>query len=143
MNQKKIKITVQGTQHDISEESIENTYEANYAMLSDKHIIKYNEYTEEDNAQQTATRNLLKISKDAVHITKKGAINTQMHFEQGKKHYGVYQTPFGNFDMMIETKQLSIQEDADSLSVCITYFLSLNNCPVSKCTIQMNADGIR
>lgn len=142
MKNKEIKITIKGIQHDISDECMENTYVGQYTAMSDSHIIKYDEYLEEENATQVTNKNLVKISKDSIHITKKGAVNTQMHFQQGKKHYSVYQTPFGNFDMMIDTEQLTICKSENTINANIIYSLSLNHCPVSKCTIQIQVTGL-
>lgn len=142
MKIREIKITIKGTQHDILEETTENTYTGQYTYLSDTHIIKYNEYLEEENTVPAVNKNLVKINDTSIHITKKGAVNTQMHFEQGKKHYDVYQTPFGDFNMMIDTEQVTVQKNKDILDVTIVYSLSLNHCPVSKCTIQMQISGI-
>lgn len=148
MKSKEITITISGTQHDISEDSMENTYIGQYAVMTGQHIIKYDEYAIEDDDMQASdavkyiNKNLVKINSNSVHITKKGAVNTQMYFEQGKKYNGVYQTPFGNFDMMIETEQLNISEASHTISIEILYALSLNKCPVSKCTIHMQITGL-
>lgn len=148
MKSKEITITVKGIQHDISEECTENTYTGIYTSLADQHIVKYDEYMVDADKEPIAdiekftAKNLVKISKDSVHITKKGAVNTQMYFEQGKKHHGVYQTPFGNFDMKIETEHLNISETSHTISIEILYTLSLNKCPVSKCTIHMQITGL-
>lgn len=142
MQKQEIAITIKGTQQDITEESIENTYTGQCTLLSDCHIIQYEEYLDEEAGSHSACRNLVRIDEHSIRITKKGAVNTKMHFKQGKKHFGVYQTPFGNFDMIIETKQLSIQHKDSEIHADITYSLSLNRCPASQCRIQMKITGL-
>lgn len=134
---KNVQITIKGTQHDISDSSMETTYLGSYRQLAGKHVISYNEYFEEDGAPPSTNANLIKIDNGTIHITKKGTVNTQMHFESGKKHHGIYQTPFGSFDMVIHTEKLAILETEQGLVADILYTLSLNHCPVSKCTIQI------
>lgn len=137
MNNTNVKITIQGTQHDISEETTEATYSGCYRFLSGKHIITYDEYFEEEGTLPSKNTNLIKIDSDSIQITKKGTVTTQMYFENGKKHFGTYQTPFGTFDMMLYTNQLTLQKTEQIISATINYELSLNNCPVSKCTIHI------
>lgn len=141
MNQKnphsKVQITIHSTQHDISEETTENIYTGKYRFVADKHVVNYEEYFSEEGTAPSKTTNLVKIGKDFVHISKKGTVNTQMHFQVSKKHQDIYRTPFGNFDMTITTHHMSLEEKEDGLTVNISYSLGLNHCPVSKCTIQM------
>lgn len=137
MDNESVQITMYSTQHDISEETTKTTYSGNCRVLAGKHAITYEEYFEGDHGSPVKNKNLIKISDNAVHLTKKGPVTTQMYFEQGKKYYGNYQTPFGSFTMEIYTEQLQIQKEEYGVSASIVYQLSLNQCAVSRCTIQI------
>ena len=143
MKNREVTIMMKGIQHDFSEEGIEHRYVGNYTKIADSHIIKYNEYPEGSNMSQAVNENLLKIKNNTIQIRKKGVINTQMYFEQAKTHHGIYKTPFGNFDMTIQTETVAIQETEDSLDIQILYHLSLNHDLASNCTIHIQIDGLR
>ena len=137
MTNGKVQITIKSTQTDISDESMESTYTGNYRQLAGKHIVTYEEYFESEGTFPAKNTNLMKIEKNSIQITKKGAITTQMYFASDKKHSGSYQTPFGNFDMTIHTEYLTVQETNQTVTADIVYHLSLNGSPVSKCNIHM------
>ena len=132
-----VQIIIHSTQHDLSNETMETTYTGKYRRLSDKHLITYDEYFEDEGVPPTKNTNLIKIDENSVQITKKGIITTQMHFENGKKHLGVYQTPFGSFNMMLQTKTLTIDETEHAILAMINYVLYLDGRRVSEYTIQM------
>jgi len=132
-----VQITIQSKQAHISDESMEITYRGSYRQFVGKHIISYEEYFEEAASSPAKSTNLMKIEKNAIQITKKGAVTTQMYFEKGKKHFGSYQTPFGNFDMVIYTEKLTVKETEQTVTADIIYQLSLNGSHVSKCKLRM------
>lgn len=142
MTNNKVQIKILSTQHDISEETTENIYLGNYRRLADKHVIAYDEYFEEEGCVPSKNSNLIKITADSVEISKKGTVNTRMLFKSKETYKDIYQTPFGSFDMSLETEQLKISETDDSVSVTICYTLSLNHARVSRCTIQMVIEEI-
>ncbi len=135
MNQ--AQITISSTQHDISDEPMWIAYAGKHRRLAGNHIITYEEYPTEEGNISAKNTNLLKIGQNFVHITKRGTVSSQMHFEPGKKHQSTYQTPYGSFDMAITTENVSVQESDKALLAKIEYFLSLNQCPVSKYTIEI------
>lgn len=132
-----VQITICSTQHDISDETTETVYCGNYRFIGGKHIISYDEYYEEDGSVPSKSTNLLKIEKDMLQITKRGTIQSQMLFRTGKKYNDIYRTPFGSFDMEIQTEQLDISENDNQILATIRYTLAFNHAPVSKCTIQI------
>lgn len=140
MNTNKVQITIESIQHDISEEVMKTVYSGNYRNVNQKHLISYEEYFEDEGNPPSKNTNLIKITKDSVYINKKGVLNTQMHFEAGKTHSGKYQTPFGCFDMLIHTEQLTITTTKEAIIADIVYSLSLNQSPISRCTIQMRIE---
>ena len=77
-------ITINGTQHDIDEEdSLQTVQQGKYRLVSDKHMIKYEEFIEETEGSSSAViTNLLKIDTNSstVTLTKKGASSSNMVF---------------------------------------------------------------
>lgn len=136
-NSKAAEITIYSTQPDISEETTETIYTGEYHFLTNTHIISYEEFFHEEGNTPEKTSTLIKIGENFIHIAKKGAITTQMHFESFQTFHGSYQTPFGTFALFIDTEHLSVCKQENEIQADIKYSLSLNNCPVSKCTIRI------
>ena len=137
MERKKAQITIQNIQHDISEEMTENIYAGFYTFHNGSHIVTYEEYANDEDARQS-TQNLLKFTDSTVQITKKGLVHSKMIFTKGTCHKDFYQTPFGTFDMEIDTHDVHIKTGADSLHAELHYHLHLNRAPVSLCTIKID-----
>ncbi|MCD7826105.1 MAG: DUF1934 domain-containing protein [Clostridiaceae bacterium] len=130
-------IMIRTTQHDISEEAVLSRYSGKYAATPDTHLITYQEYLDVENAMPLKCSSLIKIQKDYISISKKGAITTEMQFSLEKDFQGPYQTPLGTFQMNLHTESLASSFYPDKISTELIYFLCLNNCPISKYTIQI------
>lgn len=137
MQAKKILLTIDSIQHDISPDITHAVYEGTYTCLSGTHIISYEEIFEDENHAPLKGTCLLRMSKEKITISKKGAINTKMVFETGKDFHDNYQTPFGSFPMSIQTNALSITEKKDCIQAKTDYLLNLNDSPVSNCSITI------
>lgn len=136
-NQKRrVHVTIRGVQHDISDEATESSCYGEYFCVAGKHIIRYEEMAEEDTVP-ARVENLVKIGKDSVQITKKGAVCTRMNFVKGREQHSSYQTPYGTFDMTIAAKEVMAEDTAEGLRVYILYRLDMNQTAVSECSIEM------
>ncbi len=142
----KVLITIKGIQHefeDIFDTGIQTIQQGIYKQVSGKHIVTYEELSEEDNGGSPSTvKNMLKIDSDSVSLTKHGQISTDMLFKEGYYHLGVYETPFGTLQAGFITSKLSISEELDSIDIQIDYGLELNYSHVSDCTIFINIHSL-
>lgn len=138
MRNTNVTITIDAIQHDISNESTKNIYQGHYKKLSDKHVISYEESFSENGETEMISKNLIKFTNDSVHITKRGAVNSQMHFETEKTHIDKYQTPFGIFDMTIDTKKVLVDTLTDGFRITLSYTLSMNQAIVSNSTLTIH-----
>lgn len=84
------------------------------------------------------TRNIIHIKNNELNIVKRGVINVQMLFSQGKKNMTSYMTPFGNIMIGIDTRKVDIKETTDLIKVHIEYSLELNYEHYADCKIDMN-----
>lgn len=135
----KVLITIKGVQHefeDIYGSGIQTIQQGTYKQVSDKHIITYDEITEDINGGSPLTiKNMLKICSDSVSLTKRGATAADMFFKEGYYHSGMYETPSGTLQAGFITSKLIIIEKEDSIDLQIEYGLELNYSHVSDCTI--------
>ena len=139
-------ITINGTQHDIDEEdSLQTVQQGKYRLVSDKHMIKYEEFIEETEGSSSAViTNLLKIDTNSstVTLTKKGASSSNMVFQEGLHHKSPYKTPFGTMQMSLFTDKLKIEESESAIDITIHYSLEMNYSHISDCTININVKSL-
>ena len=82
----------------------------------DMYIIKYPDY-----AGNTQTDNRLDISKDKMHLTRWGAFNSDMFFEENMMTVGKYGVMFFNSSIEVFTKAYDFTEDEIKIQVEIEY----------------------
>lgn len=124
---------------DDDENTIETKYPGKYAFFQGKHIIRYVEYPEvEENAAPEAIPCMLKIDKNNVILSKKGAAPVKMHFSPGTAHNTLYQTPLGSLPLRINTSELKITEEDGAISVDLSYKLHMNENPISECSMSIS-----
>ncbi|MCR4955117.1 MAG: DUF1934 domain-containing protein [Lachnospiraceae bacterium] len=116
------------------QDEIEVLNGAQYYKKNDTHYILYEEIAE---GTTTVTKNLVKISKDKVEITKKGGVGTNMCFVPGKRHKTDYYTPEGMFSMGMDTKSVDMVEEDETITVIIAYAMELNNEHVADCRVEL------
>ena len=88
--------------------------------------------------QNDIIRNTIKIRPQGLDIIKRGSSNVHMTFEKDKKNLSCYATPFGEMMIGINTNDIMIAEDEDSLKVRVSYSLDINYQHVSECNINLD-----
>ena len=76
---------------------------AEYYLRNDHHYIVYDEVME---GFEEATKNIFKFDGSCLEVTKRGAVNVHMLFEEQKKNMTTYHTPFGDILIGIDTERL-------------------------------------
>lgn len=106
-----------------------------YFLKNGKHYVVYEEAVEgfEENV-----RNTVKISENKMEIRKQGAAMAQMIFEKDKKNLTRYVTPLGEMIVEVTTNRIEMEEEEDSLKVCVNYALDINYQHVSDCKILLD-----
>lgn len=137
MDKHRVQMVIRGTQHDVSEESIEQIYQGEYSFRNGSHYIRYEECYQGEGDPLSTGLNLLKIKEDTILISKKGAISTKMQFDPGKTTYTPYQTPYGTFQMEVITTDLTICRKGKDFHISIHYQLNMDGQPLSQCSIEI------
>lgn len=133
-------IKIHSTQYADGEKStIESTAVGKYHAFPNMHSILYEEKApDKDNENTVLSKNIMKIQKDKLTLIKKGLIKTEMTFQNGNTHRGLYQTPYGTFDMTIHTKDLHILSTTEQINISIRYALELNGQHTSDCHMSIH-----
>lgn len=141
---KEVLVTIQGLQFDAEAQNdeeldkIESIYPGEYYLRNGSHYILYEELMEEE---RTPIKNVIKLRDKEFILTKKGSINTQMVFTEGKKNMTSYVTPFGNIMIALDTEKMEVEETAEELKIQIDYGLEANYQHVADCHITVTVRG--
>lgn len=139
---KEVLITIQGLQFDAEAQTdeeldkIESIYPGGYFYRNGAHYLMYEEHMEEE---ETPSKNMIKLREKEFTLTKKGIINVQMVFAEGKKTMTSYATPFGNIMIALDTNKISVEETEDELKIHIDYGLEANYQYIADCHITVSA----
>jgi uncharacterized beta-barrel protein YwiB (DUF1934 family) len=141
---KDVLISIQGLQfagtevdeaaNDEEFDKIETICTGEYYYRNNAHFIMYDELLED----MESIKNVIKLRDKEFTLTKKGGINVQMFFSQGKKTMTQYLTPFGNILIALDTKCVEYQQEADSLYIHIGYGLEANYQYIGDCNITID-----
>ncbi|MBR2831592.1 MAG: DUF1934 domain-containing protein [Oscillospiraceae bacterium] len=77
-------------------------------------------------------RTTFRVEGDTVTLSRSGGFSGDMVFCQGKKHYFVYDTPYGSMTMGVETYSLSSELDESGGELNIDYAVDVENIIISK-----------
>lgn len=96
------------------------------------------------NSKSINDRNINDTQRDytKVEIVKKGVVNSKMTFIENVKTKTVYSTPYGKFNIIINTDKIDVNKKEDMLFIIITYDLMMNDEPVSKAEIEIRIEFI-
>lgn len=113
---------------------LETITAAKYYHKNGSHYVIFEEATE---GFYDTTKNMIKWNGQALELTKKGLINVHMIFEEKKKNMTDYRTPYGSILVGIDTKQIRMEEEEETISVYVDYALSINYEYLADCKIKI------
>ena len=129
-------ITISGIQlADGDSNEVEMITAGDYFQKNGSHYILYDEVME---GQNDIIKNTIKIRPEGLDIIKRGSSSVHMTFEKDKNNLSCYATPFGEMMIGINTNDILIAEDEDSLKVRVSYSLDINYQHVSECNINLD-----
>lgn len=132
MNEKNVKIEFNSYMYD-TDEHIEVSATGVHSVKDEMHYVMY---TEEVEGGQSV-RNILKFNGEALEVTKIGTTRTNMYYKPGHKHTDVYRTPFGEYDMCIDTDKYILVVSEKRYKIVTEYNLELGGAHVSKCKVEI------
>ena len=100
-----VMISVRGEQYfdDVDPNATELMTEGTLEQTEDGFLLSYQE-TELTGMEGTLTT--FRIAPDRITLLREGTINSEMIFEEGQKHFSLYETPFGELSVDIQTSRL-------------------------------------
>ena len=84
------------------------------------------------------TKTTFTITNNLVTLTREGTFPMHMIFQEGKKHYFAYETPFGAVTMGIDTHSISYSLGENGGNLKIHYLISMESSAVSRNIFVIN-----
>lgn len=145
---KDVIISLSGLQYALGEPEpvpVEVLVGGQYYKKNGQHYALYDEVTEGFEGPEAVTHNTVKFSPGKLEVKKKGLVNVQMVFEEGKKNVSFYRTPFGIIHMGIAATRVLVEEQEKEIIVTADYALDMNDAYAADCTItiKIRAKGVR
>lgn len=135
-----IKIKLKGHQYNIGED--ENIQTIAYGKWYQKNGKEYIIYDDNMLVENGTVHTTIKIESKKITMIRTGKIENTMIFEKGKKQYIPYQTPYGIFDMIAETKTLEWTKDEQTLQLFISYVINLNKMDMGLHAIEVEIEKL-
>ncbi len=110
----------------------------NYMMKNGHCYINYKEYDEENPGEHFD--NLIKVEDNLVTIIRKGAMQSRLMLEKGRRHQCLYQTVAGDLMIGVYTKTMknALSEKGGTLEV--SYTLDFNSDLVSENSFKIKVE---
>lgn len=84
-------------------------------------------YMESEVTGMKGTLTTIQIEADCVTLTRMGQFNSQMVFQEGRRHISVYETPYGSLSMAIDTRKLRAGLDLRGGDIEIGYHIEIDH----------------
>ncbi len=84
------------------------------------------EYMESELTGMSGTKTTISVERSSVLITRSGTVNMQMMFEEGRKHYVNYSTPFGSMTMGLVTQSIKNELTRQGGRLVLRYLMDLD-----------------
>ncbi|MDE5931251.1 MAG: DUF1934 domain-containing protein [Lachnospiraceae bacterium] len=135
---KEVLISLRGLQFDQSDsdvEKIETIMTGSYYEKNGSHYVLYDEIME---GFSEPVKNRIKFSEHMLELTRSGAVNVHMIFEEKRKNMTSYNTPYGNILIGIDTQKIHITQESDRIVVDVDYALDVNYEYLADCQITLD-----
>lgn len=138
---KDVIISITGTQTvESGDDVIELVTDGKYSYGEDASMITYNESSL---TGMEGTKTTFKIEKDIVTLTREGAVNSQMLFQKGRKHFFIYDTPYGATTMGVDTQKLRTDMGEHGGKMDIVYSVDVDSLILGKNVFSINVKEVK
>ena len=127
MDNNNVIISIQGQQayEDQERETIELVTEGRLEEDGDAGFTL--SYQESEITGLEGTLTTFQIEKGRITLMRVGEVNSQMVFEEGRRHLSMYDTPYGALSVGINTRKMRAELDARGGSIEIDYAIEIDH----------------
>lgn len=130
-------ISIRGQQayQDADEESVELVTEGLLCRDHDAYTLSYQE---SEITGLGGTLTTFQIEKDCVTLMRVGEVNSQMVFQEGRRHLSMYETPYGSLSVGINTRRMRAAIDDRGGEIEIDYNIEIDHKVAGMNLFQIN-----
>ena len=130
MQMRDVIISVTGVQHGVGgPDSLQLVTAGQYGVDRDEIRMTWEE---SELTGMEGTRTSITVQPRSVVLSREGANNSTMEFEEGHKHYFLYETPFGSATMGLDTHRIRSRLGFHGGDMEIEYTLDVNQTIVGR-----------
>ena len=124
--EKNVIISIKGVQRleDADPDTMEFVTEGRLEQEGNSYTLSYQE-SKLTGLEGTLTT--FQIERDRVTLLRVGEVNSQMVFEEGRRHLSMYDTPYGALSVGINTRKMRAELDARGGSIEIDYAIEIDH----------------
>ena len=89
-------------------------------------------YRESELTGLEGTTTTFRIGKDRITLLREGSLNSEMVFQEGEKHFSLYETPYGGLMLGVDTRRARADLDPTGGNLSIRYALEVENEPIGE-----------
>lgn len=140
---KDVLISIKGLQYDINAKTdddgrVETLNRGTYYEKNDHRYVVYDESID----GEITVKTIIKFNENFLEVTRRGGYSVHLMFEEGKKSYTDYRTPFGNFIIGTDTESIEIEETESRMEVHISYDMEMNYEHLAHCNIDVLIENV-
>ena len=132
---KNVIISIKGRRElDNETEPIELVTNGEYSYSEGETVFSY---MESELTGLEGTKTTFRIRPELVTLTREGTFSSQMVFQEGKKHFFLYNTPYGSSTMGVNTRSIShgLGEHGGNMELC--YSIDVDHVSLGKTEFQI------
>ena len=95
-------------------------------------------YQESELTGLEGTQTTIEVEPDRVSMLREGQVNTQMIFQEGRRHLSMYNTPYGSMAVGVNTRHLYARMDAAGGDIEIDYSIEIDHAIVGRNIFRIN-----
>ena len=95
-------------------------------------------YQESELTGLEGTRTTIQVEGEQVTLLREGGVNSQMVFQEGRRHMSMYNTPYGAIEIGINTRHLMADLHAQGGEIEIDYAIEVDHALAGRNIFQIN-----
>lgn len=133
----KILISIDGTQNfgNNDTNNVELTTAGELNVLADSYILKYEE--SELTGMEGTTTEITVSNNGIVSLSRSGTVNSNLIFEEGKRHLSYYDTQDGAFSIGVFASYVDTILEQNYGEISITYAMDVDDKPIGENEIRI------
>lgn len=117
------------------DDQIELSTGGKYGVEGDETVFSY---MESELTGMEGTKTSFSVKPSGVIMSREGSLNTRMVFEEGKKHFFLYETPYGAVTMGVDTHRINNHLREDGGDIEIDYVLDFDHVVIGRNKFKIN-----